>query len=138
MTVTLTFFSAAEGAVCSRPLLDRLDNFSPLPAMAKSVFCNSLLCLLLIHHQNPPNEARRTTTIGTTIAGIRVARLLSEPLSDAVDVAAASLVVLEEVSAARDAASAETMEAYSAELVTGYSPVEVLMLATPATVVSTV
>lgn len=70
------------------------------------------------------------------MAGISVARLLSEPPDEADDVSAAALVVREEDCAAREAASAEVMEANSAESVMTTSPVEVMVVPTPLTVVS--
>lgn len=132
LTVTLAFFSAAGGAPPARLLLDRLLSFSPLPAMAKSVLDTSFLCLLLIHHQKPPKEAKRTTTIGTTIAGIRVARLSEPPPEDAVDVSAAALLVLEEVWDAREADSTDCIEENCAALVMGISPELVVVPTTPS------
>jgi hypothetical protein len=105
--------------------------------MAKSVFFNSFLCLRRIHHQNPPNEAIKTTTIGTTIAGIRVARFPEPPEEADEDVAAAVAEVFEEVADAREAASAEVMEAKTAGSVMGTSPVLVETVATPSMVVGT-
>ena len=56
-------------------LLERLLSFSPFPAITKSGWLsNSFICLRRITNQNAPNDARRTTTIGTTIAGMRVVR----------------------------------------------------------------
>jgi hypothetical protein len=104
-------FSPAEVPFPERLLFERLLNFSPLPAIAKSVFFNSCLCLRRIHHQNPPNEASKTTRMGTTIAGIKVARFPEPPEDSCEDVAAAVAEVLEEVADAREAASAEVMEA---------------------------
>jgi hypothetical protein len=106
----LAFFSDAGAAAPPRLLLERLVSFSPLPAIAKSVFFNSFLCLLLIQNQNPPNEANNTTTIGTTMAGMSVARLLSDPLLEALDDAAAVLDVFEEVLAACAADSDDSRE----------------------------
>lgn len=136
LMATLAFFSAGGGAPPARLLLDRLLSFSPLPAMAKSVLDTSFLCLLLIHHQKPPKEARRTTTTGTTIAGIRVAKLSEPAPEDAVDVSEAASLVLEEVWEAREADSTDWIEENWAASVMGTTPLLVVVLATPSMVVS--
>jgi hypothetical protein len=115
-------------------LFDLLFSFSPFPAMAKSVFCSSLRCRLLIQNQKPPKEASRTTTTGTTIAGINVPRLAPPPEdgSDGFEDAAA---VPEALAAAREADSEDSIDVYCAPSVTGTTPVESTVVAWPFTCV---
>lgn len=109
-TPKVDFSAAAAVGAPDLLLFDLLLSFSPLPAIAKSVFCNCFLCLRLIQNQNPPNDANKTTTIGTTIAGMSVPKLLEEPLDAAADVAEA-LAVSAAAAEADEADSEETMEA---------------------------
>jgi hypothetical protein len=111
-------------------LFDLLLSFSPFPAMAKSVFCSSLRCRLLIQNQKPPKEASRTTTTGTTIAGINVPRLAPAPEedSDGLDDAAA---VFDAFAAAREADSEDSIEVYCAPSVIAIAPVESIVVGWP-------
>lgn len=66
-------FSTAEVPVSPDLLLFvLLLNFSPFPAMTKSVLFSSLRCLRLMQNQKAAKDTSRTTTMGTTMAGIRV------------------------------------------------------------------
>ena len=96
VVTTGTFFSAAVvPAVVDLELFDLLLNFSPLPAITNSVLFNSLRCLLRMKNQKPTNEARRTTATGTTIAGIKVLRLLDDFEDDVEEEEDAAAAVLD-------------------------------------------
>lgn len=130
-------FSAAVVGLPDLLLFDLLLSFSPLPAIAKSVFWSCFRCLLLIQNQNPPNDTSKTTTIGTTIAGMRVPKLLDEPSDEAEEDVAAEEEVFAAASEAEWADSEETIEAKAAELVIGTAPDVVVVMVRPSTTVST-
>lgn len=111
VTIAAAFSAAVVPVPADLLLFVLLDSFSALPAMTKSAFLTSFLCLLLIKNQNRPNEASSTTTTGTTIAGISVLRF-DEDFSAAADEVAEG--VLEDVREDEEvsAASAEVSALY--------------------------
>jgi hypothetical protein len=109
VTTGVDFSTAVVPVVADLLLFVLLLNFSPFPAITKSAFLISLRCLRRIKNQKRPNDAKSTTTIGTTIAGINVPRF-EEDFEASDEVAEGVADVVREALEVRAASAADKRE----------------------------